>query len=111
MYRMFKSKIKVNRQLFDDTTHTPALVDLVGEHQLKRVIDFCFIENPYFPERKVLKKLISKVPDILKCYPSSNPILAQQNLADVINVAPENLVIGNGATVLIGLARIRFLIA
>ena len=98
---MFRNRIKVNHQLFEETSHTPALVDLVGEKSMDKVIDFCFIENPYFPDRKILKKLNQKFTALIKFYPSSNPKLAQQNLAEVIHVNPEYLVIGNGATELI----------
>lgn len=98
---MLRKRINVNRQLFAGTSHTPALVDLVGEQNMNKVTDFCFIENPYFPDNKTLEKLNKEFLRLIKFYPSSNPILAQQNLADVIKVSPEHLVIGNGATELI----------
>lgn len=68
---------------------------------LEQVIDFCFIENPYYPDERLLKKLQAKLPVVIKSYPSSNPILAQKDLAAVVHVKPEYLVLGNGATELI----------
>ncbi len=100
---MFKKKIEINHHLFYETSHSPSLVDIVGEKMLGHVIDFCFIENPYYPDKKLLRKLTRKLPVVIKSYPSSNPILAQRDLAAVVNVKPEHLVIGNGATELITL--------
>ncbi len=98
---MFKKKIEINHHLFYETSHSPSLVDIVGEDMLGHVIDFCFIENPYYPGKKLLKKLKRKLPVVIKSYPSSNPILAQKDLASVIHAKPEHLIIGNGATELI----------
>ena len=98
---MFKKKIEINHHLFYETSHSPSLVDIVGEKMLHKVIDFCFIENPYYPGKRLLRKLTRKLPVVIKSYPSSNPILAQKDLAAVINVDPGHLIIGNGATELI----------
>ncbi len=98
---MLKKQIEVKRHLFNETSHSPSLVDIVGEDQLGDVVDFCFIENPYFPEEALIRKLQDKLPEVIKAYPSSNPKLAQQDLAAVLQVKPEYLVLGNGATELI----------
>lgn len=98
---MFKKKIEINHHLFYETSHSPSLVDIVGEKMLGKVIDFCFIENPYFPGKRLLSKLKRKLPVVIKSYPSSNPILAQKDLASVISANPNHLIIGNGATELI----------
>lgn len=100
---MFRKKIQINHHLFYETSHSPSLVDIVGEKMVGKVIDFCFIENPYYPGGKLLKKLRQKLPVVIKSYPSSNPILAQKDLAAVIHAKPEHLIIGNGATELITL--------
>jgi len=92
---------ELKRHLFYETSHSPALTDLVGYEKAKEIIDFCFIANPYYPTPEMLQDLQQNLPSLIKSYPSSNPILSQQNLAAVLNVAPENLIIGNGATELI----------
>ncbi|WP_423130114.1 pyridoxal phosphate-dependent aminotransferase [Gaoshiqia sp. Z1-71] len=97
------NKIQINQQLFEETSHSPALADMVGEEMIGQVSDFCFIANPYYPTKNMMKKLIAKIPGIIKNYPSSNPRLAQENLARVLKVDPEHLIIGNGATELITL--------
>lgn len=98
---MTQKKIEINHHLFYETSHSPSLVDIVGDKMLPHVIDFCFIENPYYPTKKLLRKLIRKLPVVIKSYPSSNPILAQNDLAAVVQCKPEHLIIGNGATELI----------
>ena len=100
---MYKKKIKINHHLFYDTSHSPSLVDIVGEEMLGNVTDFCFIANPYYPTSSLLRRLQKKLPVVIKSYPSSNPILAQEDLASVLRVNPKYLVVGNGATELITL--------
>jgi histidinol-phosphate/aromatic aminotransferase/cobyric acid decarboxylase-like protein len=96
-----KDKIEIKRHLFYETSHSPSLVDIVGKEALKEVVDFCFIANPYYPDKKLLKLMQRELPMLIKSYPSSNSIISQKNLASVLHVDPNNLVIGNGATELI----------
>ncbi len=96
-------KFPVNKALFSETTHSPALVDLVGPDRVKDVVDFCFIANPYYPTPAMMDELLARIPEIIKAYPSSNPRLAREQLADVLGIKPEWLMLGNGATELITL--------
>ncbi|MDP9052625.1 MAG: histidinol-phosphate aminotransferase family protein [Acidobacteriota bacterium] len=97
------SAAELRRHLFYETSHSPALTDLVGYQKAKDIIDFCFIANPYYPTPGMLKDLQRKLPNLIKSYPSSNPLMSQKHLAAVLGVDPERLIIGNGATELIGL--------
>ncbi|WP_263373802.1 pyridoxal phosphate-dependent aminotransferase [Granulicella aggregans] len=94
------------RHLFYETSHSPALADLVGYEKAQEIIDFCFIANPYYPTPAMLEDLQRNLPNLIKSYPSSNPVLSQQHLAAVLNVDPEHLIIGNGATELIALIKL-----
>lgn len=87
--------------LFYETSHSPALADLVGYEKAKEIVDFCFIANPYYPTPQMLADLQRSLPNLIKSYPSSNPVTSQKYLAEVLHVNPEYLVIGNGATELI----------
>jgi threonine-phosphate decarboxylase len=97
------SAAELRRHLFYETSHSPALADLVGYERAKDIVDFCFIANPYYPTPEMLADLQRNLPNLIKSYPSSNPLLSQQNLAAVLHVDPEHLIIGNGATELIAL--------
>ena len=93
--------LEIRRDLFAETSHSPALVDLVGEAATAEVDDFCFIANPYYPTPEMIARLSARIPDLIKTYPSSNPSLSVAILAGVLGVDPRGLVIGNGATELI----------
>jgi threonine-phosphate decarboxylase len=97
------SPAELRRHLFYETSHSPAIADLVGYEKAKDIIDFCFIANPYYPTPEMLEDLRRNLPNLIKSYPSSNPLMSQKNLAAVLNVDPERLIIGNGATELISL--------
>ena len=101
--RPIPSTGELRRHLFYETSHSPSLADLVGYEKAKDIIDFCFIANPYYPTPEMLQDLQQNLPNLIKSYPSSNPLMSQQNLAEVLHVNPENLIIGNGATELIAL--------
>jgi histidinol-phosphate/aromatic aminotransferase/cobyric acid decarboxylase-like protein len=49
----------------------------------------------------MLQDLKENFPNLIKSYPSSSPIRSQEDLAAVLHVNPENLIIGNGASELI----------
>ncbi len=96
-----KKKIPTNIQLFEQTTHSPALADIVGTDLLPKITDFCFISNPYYPTKKMIRQLQKQLPVLIKSYPSSNHNVWQKRLSGILNVPAENLVLGNGATELI----------
>lgn len=93
--------MQVDEKLFEETTHSPSLVDLVGFEAAKEVVDFCFIANPYYPTAAMIEELATQLPHLIKAYPSSNPRVSAGYLAQVLGVAAEHLIIGNGATELI----------
>ncbi len=97
------SAAELRRHLFYETSHSPAITDLVGYEKAKEIVDFCFIANPYYPTPQMLEDLQRSLPNLIKSYPSSNPQMSQNHLAAVLNVDPERLIIGNGATELISL--------
>jgi threonine-phosphate decarboxylase len=95
--------LEQKRHLFYETSHSPSLVDIVGYRTAKRIIDFCYIANPYYPTPAMMRDLQRNLPSLIKSYPSSSPARSQVHLAHVMGVNPENLVIGNGASELITL--------
>jgi len=97
------SAVGLRRHLFYETSHSPALTDLVGYENAKDIIDFCFIANPYYPTPAMMEDLQRNLPNLINSYPSSNPLSSQRILAEVLEVDAERIVIGNGATELIAL--------
>jgi len=95
------SSTELRKHLFYETSHSPSLADLVGYEKAKDIIDFCFIANPYYPTPAMLQDLKENFPNLIKSYPSSSPVRSQKDLAAVLHVNPENLIIGNGASELI----------
>ncbi|MBW7881380.1 MAG: histidinol-phosphate aminotransferase family protein [Caldilineaceae bacterium] len=93
--------IQINEALFEETSHSPSLIDLVGYEEAQQIIDFCFIANPYYPTPAMVEEMVRQFPLLIKSYPSSNPLVGARHLAEVLNVDPEHLIIGNGATELI----------
>ncbi len=93
--------MQINEALFDETTHSPSLIDLVGYENAQTVIDFCYIANPYYPTQAMIDELVRELPTLIKTYPSSNPGVNTRHLAQVLGVNSDNLIIGNGATELI----------
>jgi threonine-phosphate decarboxylase len=91
------------RHLFYETSHSPALAELVGYERAREITDFCFIANPYYPTPAMLEDLQRSLPNLIKSYPSSSPAQSQRHLAAVLHVDPDHLVIGNGATEIIAL--------
>ncbi len=95
------SATEARKHLFYETSHSPSLTDLVGYEKAKDIIDFCFIASPYYPTAAMMEDLQRNLPNLIKSYPSNSAKTSQKNLASVLNVNPENLIIGNGATELI----------
>jgi histidinol-phosphate/aromatic aminotransferase/cobyric acid decarboxylase-like protein len=93
--------LSINEALFDATTHSPSLIDLVGYERAREIVDFCFIANPYYPTEAMVDELARRLPDLIRTYPSSNPLVSAQHLAAVLRVDPQHLIVGNGATELI----------
>ncbi len=93
--------LQIDEKLFEETTHSPSLIDLVGFERAGKIIDFCFIANPYYPTPAMIDELARNLPLLIKSYPSSNPLVSARPLAAVLGVDPNHLIVGNGATELI----------
>ena len=71
-----------------------------GYWRYPKLLDFCYLVNPYFPPRRMKDELRSSFDTLLTQYPSGmkvNSLLAAKNF----NVRPENIIVGNGAAELI----------
>jgi histidinol-phosphate/aromatic aminotransferase/cobyric acid decarboxylase-like protein/choline kinase len=71
-----------------------------GYWRYPKLLDFCYLVNPYFPPKKMKDELRANFDTLLTQYPSGmrvNSLLAARNF----NVRQENILVGNGAAELI----------
>ncbi len=71
-----------------------------GFWRFPRLIDFCYLVNPYYPPQKMMDEMISSFTTLLTEYPSGmdvNSLLA----SGAFGVKKEHIVVGNGAAELI----------
>ena len=64
------------------------------------MVDFCIPCNPYFPTPQMFSKLGRNIVTMLKYYPSDNETIARE-LASVLRLNHQNLVLANGSTELL----------
>ena len=71
-----------------------------GYWRYPKLLDFCYLVNPFFPPEKMKDELRANFDTLLTQYPSGmrvNSLLAAKNF----DVHPENILVGNGAAELI----------
>ena len=71
-----------------------------GYWRYPKLLDFCYLVNPYFPPEKMKDELRANIDTLLTEYPSGmrvNSLLAAKNFS----VHQENILVGNGAAELI----------
>jgi len=71
-----------------------------GYWRYPKLIDFCYLINPYFPPQKLIDEITAAAKNLLTQYPSGmkvNSLLAAKNFG----VHEENILVGNGAAELI----------
>lgn len=71
-----------------------------GYWRYPRLIDFCYLVNPYFPPKKMVDELKASFEPLLTQYPSGmkiNSLVAGRNFS----ISQDNVVVGNGAAELI----------
>ncbi|MBR1748100.1 MAG: aminotransferase class I/II-fold pyridoxal phosphate-dependent enzyme [Clostridia bacterium] len=71
-----------------------------GYWRYDRIVDFCYLVNPYFPPKKMVSKMKQEFPILLAQYPSG---LSMQNMnaGRVFHVDQTKILVGNGAAELI----------
>ena len=71
-----------------------------GYWRFPHLLDFCYLVNPYFPSKRMIKEISSNTEQLITQYPSGmkeNCLLASKNFG----IHEEHLVVGNGAAELI----------
>ncbi len=87
--------------LFRQGNHSPSFATIQRNMEGgSNVADFCIPCNPYFPTPDMFGQLSSQLESILKYYPSDATTIAGQ-LASVLGLPPQTIVMANGSTELI----------
>lgn len=95
--------LDIAESLFAETIEKryDAIASRYGGHwRYPKLLDFCYLVNPYFPPEKMLDEMKSNFETLIAEYPSGmriNSLLASRNFG----VRQEHIIIGNGAAELI----------
>ena len=71
-----------------------------GYWRYNKMLDFCYLVNPYFPPKAMVEKLQNEYSVLLAQYPSGLN-MQNMNAERMFNVDQSNLLVGNGAAELI----------
>lgn len=71
-----------------------------GYWRYSKMLDFCYLVNPYFPPKTMLDKIKQEMPILLTSYPSGLN-MQNMNAERIFKVNQENILVGNGAAELI----------
>jgi histidinol-phosphate/aromatic aminotransferase/cobyric acid decarboxylase-like protein/choline kinase len=68
-----------------------------GYWRFPEILDFCYLVNPYFPDRKIEEEIKISFKQLLTQYPSGRKTI---NLvaSTIFNISENNIVVGNGAS-------------
>ncbi|PWM75815.1 MAG: aminotransferase [Bacillota bacterium] len=87
--------------LFADGGGYDLLISKFGGYwRYPKLLDFCYLVNPYFPPKKFTEKLSSEFSSLLTAYPSGLNI-QNMNAESVFGVSHNRILVGNGAAELI----------
>src|SRR6266567_2385300 len=90
----------------EERQHSPSVFQIAAIAPGKKVVDFCYLSNKFFPTPEILVQLAADFEGIVRNYPSMQP--EQRHLAGALTgFAPEQIVVGNGASELIHLVAAR----
>ena len=71
-----------------------------GFWRFKKLKDYTYLSNPFFPSKEFLAEIKTELPDLMHHYPSSQDINANL-MGAVLNVNPNYVAVGNGASEII----------
>lgn len=86
------------------STESKSLASYAGRYggywRFPHLLDFCYLVNPYYPNRRLKEEMKANFDVLLSEYPSGMKVNAQL-AARYVNIDPEQIVVGNGAAELI----------
>jgi threonine-phosphate decarboxylase len=90
----------------EERQHSPSVFQVAEASGGKKVVDFCYLSNKFFPTPEIIKQLAENMEDIVRNYPSMQS--EQCELAGALTgFDPQHILVGNGASELIHLIAAR----
>jgi threonine-phosphate decarboxylase len=90
----------------EERQHSPSVFQVAGICPGQKVVDFCYLSNKFFPTEELLRELAGDFADVVRNYPSMQ--VEQCALTGTLTgYAPDQIVVGNGASELIHLVTAR----
>lgn len=90
----------------EERQHSPSVFQVAEAAGGRKVVDFCYLSNKFFPTPEIIAQLGENLEDIVRNYPS---MLSEQcELAGALTgFDPRQIIVGNGASELIHLVAAR----
>jgi histidinol-phosphate/aromatic aminotransferase/cobyric acid decarboxylase-like protein len=90
----------------EERQHSPSVFQVSEVTPGRKVVDFCYLSNKFFPTPEIMARLAEDFESVVRNYPSMQP--EQCRLAATLTgFAPEQILVGNGASELIHLVTAR----
>jgi len=90
----------------EERQHSPSVFQVAEAAGKRKVVDFCYLSNKFFPTPQILGGLAEDIEDIVRNYPSMQT--EQCHLAgELTGFDPNRILVGNGASELIHLVTAR----
>ena len=92
--------LDIAESLFSDDPYSSLCSRYGGYWRYPKLLDFCYLVNPYFPNKRMREEIIDNFDVLLTEYPSGlriNNLIAAKDF----HIKPDYIVVGNGAAELI----------
>lgn len=90
----------------EERQHSPSVFQVAEAAGGKKVVDFCYLSNKFFPTPEIIATLAENMEDVVRNYPSMQT--EQCELAGALTgFDPQHILVGNGASELIHLVAAR----
>lgn len=90
----------------EERQHSPSVFQVAEAAGRKKVVDFCYLSNKFFPTPEILERLSEDLEDIVRNYPSMQTEQTEL-VAALTGYEPRQILVGNGASELIHLVTAR----
>ena len=90
----------------EERQHSPSVFQISEAAGGRRIVDFCYLSNKFFPTPEIIARLAEDMEDIVRNYPSMQTEQCQLAAA-LTGFDPQHILVGNGASELIHLVAAR----